>query len=411
MEGSHTTDLIEKRYIKFYLTLKFRGVRFLGFARNDKIMLLQKIILQNFRSYTQSLFDFSPHTTVIIGPNTAGKTNLMEAIWLLSSGKSFRVEKDMQMVRFEKDVARVKGMIVGSSNAKRFGMGYKSIPAAGGTEGAEGTKAEDKEVLEVMLASGETTGGRFVKRYTVNDIPKRRADFAGHLPAVLFSPEELDIVSAGPSLRRRFLDDVLEQVDVEYRRATSLYEKALRQRNALLDLAKETGRRKEEEFAYWDSLLIQNGQYITHTRELFLETINDTQKEIFDIRVTYDKSTISEERLLQYKDAEMGAGVTLVGPHRDDFSIYKDARELKYFGSRGQQRLGVLQLKLVQQRYIEKALQVKPLLLLDDIFSELDSQHMELVLSMLRDQQAIVTTTHKEFVKADHLKSATVIAL
>lgn len=351
---------------------------------NFLLMLLKQISLQNFRSYPQATFAFDPAITIIIGPNTAGKTNLMEAIWLLSTGKSFRVEKDVQMIMFDKDIARLKGKI------------------------GEGT---EKEIAEVMLAQGTTTGGRFIKRYSINDIPKRRADFAGRLPAVLFSPEELDIVSAGPSLRRRFLNDILDQVDIEYRRASILYEKALRQRNALLDLAKEIGKRNEEQFTYWDTLLIANGQYLTKKRGEFIEFINKAQKDIFDFSITYDASIISEDRLFQYREAEVGSGVTLVGPHRDDFFIYHNQQEVKYFGSRGQQRLAVLQLKLFQLQFIKQTIQKNPLLMLDDIFSELDSRHMDLVLSMIGQQQTIMTTTHKEFIDEKHLQQAKIITL
>lgn len=353
-------------------------------------MTFKEISLQNFRSYKKASFTFNPRTTILIGLNTAGKTNLMEGIWMLSTGKSFRIDKDIQMIKFGEEVASIKGLIEDSGIADNN---------------------TGKTMLEVMLAQGSVTAERFVKKYTVNAIPKRRADFGGRLPAILFSPEELDIISAGPSQRRKFLDDVLEQIDSDYRHAKILYEKALRQRNALLDIAKETGKRITEQFTYWDALLITNGSSITKKREAFIGFLNAQKKDIFACRLVYDRSTISEERLLQYKDAEAGAGVTLVGPHRDDILIYMNDHEVKYFGSRGQQRLAVLQLKLLQLQYIEQALGEKPLLLLDDIFSELDEKHMNLVLSMTTTQQTIMTTTHKEFINEKTLKNAKIIDL
>ncbi len=355
--------------------------------------MLRTLVLQHFRSYTQKSFSFNPQMTVIVGPNTAGKTNLVEAIMLLSTGKSFRAEKDMHMISFGQDVAHVQGLV---------------------TEEVEETSG-NKVKLEVTIAQGEAAGGRFIKRFSVNDVGKSRNHFVGNLPAVLFRPEELDIIVDGPSLRRNFLDSILEQVDADYRVAKLLYDKALRQRNALLGIARETGIRNTEQFSYWDNLLITNGQIITQKRQEVIDSINIAPKDIFSFTLHYDKSTISQERLWQYKDAEIGAGVTLVGPQRDDFYATmptsageQDARE---FGSRGQQRLVILQLKLLHLSFVESRLGKKPLLLLDDIFSELDESHIRLVLEKVSGRQIILTTTHKEFVENLPLKKSAMIEL
>lgn len=349
-----------------------------------ELMTLNRLVLQNFRNYQQQTFSFDSPVTLIVGPNTAGKTNLVEAIYLLSFGKSFHAEKDVQMIGFGEEIARVQGLSKNQENVK----------------------------LEVVLAQGEVTGGRFSKKFLVNDVPKRRIDFQGNVPLVLFSPEELDIVIAGPSLRRRFLDEVLEQIDQEYRLARMLYDKALHQRNALLALAKETGKRHKEQFNYWDELLITNGQQITEKREQFISFINRQEKNIFSCELLYDKSVISESRLLQYADAEVGSGVTLVGPHRDDFFVeMKNKKNVRYFGSRGQQRLTVLQLKLLQIQYISQSLGFRPLLILDDIFSELDEKNIMLVLEMVGAQQTIMTTANKEVISKQYLENMHVIKL
>lgn len=356
---------------------------------NNVAMILETLVLQNFRSYTQATFDFSPETTFIVGENTAGKSNLIEAVGFLSSGKSFRAEKELQVIRFGAEVARIKGKVTG----------------------------EETETLEAVFAFLPSQNGEpyFQKRYLINDIPKRRFDFAGTLPSVLFTPEDLEIIIASPSIRRNFLDTVLEQTDREYRLALSSYTKALRQRNALLELSRETGRRNIEQFSYWDDLLIRNGQLITRKRAGFIDFMNQEDKPLLAFSVQYDHSTISSERLAQYEHAEMGAGVTLVGPHRDDFFVTipvgADARDVRSFGSRGQQRLVVLQLKLLQIRFMEQALGERPLLLLDDIFSELDSSHIAHVLSLVGKQQTIITTTHEEFLETVPKKSATIITL
>ena len=350
--------------------------------------MLKSISLQNFRSYKKADFQFDKKT-LVVGPNTSGKTTLIETVFLLSRGKSFRTDKDPQMISYGKDLARVKGFTKQNS---------------------------EQTALEVLLTSGEVQGRKTAfKKFMVNGVAKRRADFQGFLPSVLFSPEDLELIIASPGLRRRYLNDALEQTDREYRFALINFEKALRQRNALLDLAKNTGRRNAEQFEYWDEILIENGQILTKKRGEFINYLNREHKEIFDFEIEYDKSEISEERLCQYKDAELGAGVTLVGPHRDDFIVYiknsTKGHDIKFFGSRGQQRLAVVQLKLLELLYLEKTLERKPMLILDDVFSELASGHIALILGIKNFDQAIITTTHEEFVGKKFLKDMSVIKL
>lgn len=345
-------------------------------------MFLKHLSLQNFRNYTKSSFNFTKQTTLIVGPNTSGKTNFIEAIYLLSMGKTNKDGNDENAIAFSSNLARIKGKT-------------------------------DTVDLEVVLANIET----FRKKYLVNGVSKKRLDFMGNLSCVLFAPSDLEIVIGSPGQRRKFLDEVLSQIDRDYRFAKESFERGLRQRNALLQKAREFGGRSEKEFAYWDSLLITSGNVITKKREEFVNFINNFRKDIFDFTVTYDKSIISRERLLQYQQAEIGSGVTLVGPHRDDLviSMFDSkkavARDVRIFGSRGQQRLVVLQLKLLQMEYMEKFLGERPTLLLDDIFSELDQGHIDLVLEMVGGQQTIMTTTHKEFIPKKISKDLSTIDL
>jgi len=347
--------------------------------------MLQNISLQNFRSYEKDSFSFE-NTTLIVGPNTSGKTNLIEAIFLLSNGKSFRTEKDFQMIEFNKDFARIK--------------------------------AEAEEVvLEVVLTNGQFSGAKSqYKKFLVNGIARRRVDFVSNLPAVLFSPQDLDIIIDSPSLRRNFLDDCLESVDKDYRIANLSFVKALRQRNALLEQAREDGERSEKNFEYWDKLVIENGAVLTKKRAEFIEYFNALEKDIFNCLINYDKSIISKERLLQYATEELASGVTLVGPHRDDFSIFmfnssrNNTHDVKYYGSRGQQRLAILQLKIAQIKFVEERLGKTPVFILDDIFSELDEGHINLIFNQIGKQQTILTTTHKEFIPKKMLKLMKIIS-
>ncbi len=351
---------------------------------NNVAMILRSIRLQNFRSYPKAQFEFDLGTTIIIGPNTAGKTNIVEAVSLLSLGKSFKGATDDQILRFEASHGRVIG-------------------------------TTDENKLEVIIQEKEQ--GRM--KYAVNGVAKRRVDFVGRLPAVFFSPVDLEIISGSPSHRREFLDTLLEQTNASYRRALTEYMKALRQRNALIQLVQETGKRDNERFEYWDGLLIQYGSFIHQQRASLIEFINNAGKNIFNCQLVYDHSIVSEARLNQYRDAEVGSGVTLVGPHRDDVSIImsvstkpmRGQESVKIFGSRGQQRLVVLQLKLLQLQYMEEKLSVKPLFVLDDIFSELDAGHIDLVLNQVPKQQTVITTTHEEFVASFRLSDSSVIEL
>lgn len=326
--------------------------------------MLKSITLHNFRSYKKENFTFSPDLTLIIGRNTAGKSNLIEAIYFISHGKSFRTDKDTEAIRNGVNVARVK------------------------------TETESDN-LEVVLS---TVPGKFGKKLLINGVSKRKIDFIGNLPTVLFSPQDLDLITGSPGLRRNFLDEVLEQTDRDYRFASINYIKALRQRNSLLEKVKNTGFKNFSEFSYWDNLLISNGNILTDKRADFIDFVNREKKELFDFKMIYDESTISAERLSQYKEAEESAGLTLVGPHRDDFTIEIKEGAVKNYGSRGQQRLSVLQLKLLQLDFLEEKLGERATLLLDDIFSELDEGHILHVLSLVPGQQTIITTTHEEFI-------------
>lgn len=348
-------------------------------------MYLNSLILQNFRNYSKSEFKFGKNTTLVVGPNTAGKSNVIEAIYFIASARSFRIDHDDQLIKFEKDIARIKA------------------------------KIDDKDLEVIIARAGVGEHLRPFKKYFVNGVAKRKVDFVGNFFAVLFAPSDLEIIVGAPMKRRDFIDNILIQVDREYRVAISFYEKGLRARNALLHRAKEAGVRNEKEFAYWDNLLIGQGQKITKKREEFIQYIADSKKDILDFEIFYDKSVISKDRLLQYKEAEVGAGVTLVGPHRDDFLINlitkADSHDIKFFGSRGQQRLAVLQLKFLELMFIEQRTNERPVLLLDDIFSELDEEHIQLVLKLIPNRQTIITTTHKEFIGNKLLKAMNMVEL
>ncbi len=346
-------------------------------------MILGAIKLQNFRCYKKTRFEFSPYTTLIVGQNTAGKTNILEAIYATATGKSFRAEIEKDMVSWGDEVGRV-------------------------------TVDTGEDQLELVVTTGLVGGVRApTKKYLVNGVPRRMIDFVGRCKAVLFWPEDIELVTGSPGKRRRYLDSVLVQTDREYRRCLAAYEKGLRQRNKLLFMISE-GIANRSQLMFWDHLLIKNGGYIMDTRLRFIEYLNTHLLSGVEHQIVYDKSVISEERLAKYADAEIGAKVTLVGPHRDDIFIQvkkelprsddqkvqkSEWRNLASFGSRGEQRLAVLWMKLGELRFITETVGDKPVLLLDDIFSELDAQHRDLVLALVKEQQTIITSAEEESVQ------------
>lgn len=329
--------------------------------------MIKKLNLKNFRSFTKASFDFSDKINIINAPNASGKTNILESIFLLSTGKSFKAKVEEEMINYDEEIARVDGQT-------------------------------DDTKLEVVLTRGFIDIGKNTpekvakKKLMVNGISRRMIDFSSNLKVTLFLPEDLDLVTSSPSIRRKFLDTVLSQTDRDYRRALMAYEKGVRQRNKILQKIRDEGLSRSP-LQFWDQLLIKNGNYLTDKREEFVEYINSFKSEISNnYSVEYDRSVISEARLEQYKNEEVAACTTLVGPHRDDF-IFKEAeKNLSSYGSRGEQRMAVLWIKLAELSFTEEKTSQKPTLLLDDIFSELDHMHRKVVMETINNHQVIITS-------------------
>jgi len=335
--------------------------------------MILKLFLQDFRNFNRRFLEFSPSATVIVGTNASGKTNILEAVNLLATGKSFKARVEEEMINYKKDLARVQGIL------------------------------NDETILEIMLTRGMMKLGSIDKRVArkiilVNKVGKRLTDFVGRLKTVIFKPSDLDIITASPSHRRGFMDSVLSISNYEYRRCLLAYEKGLRRRNRLLLAIRDKGLSRSNLY-FWDKLIIKNGNYISKSRNELVDFFNTFEGiKGHNFKIFYKKSAISEERLLQYKDQELAAGTTLVGPHRDDILFkFKDV-DLSKYGSRGEQRMGILWLKMAEMAYIEKNTKEKPTLLLDDIFSELDHKHRTLISGLIKNQQTIITTADEHYV-------------
>lgn len=332
-------------------------------------MKIQNLSLQFFRNHKKSNFNFLK-TTIFIGKNTSGKSSVLEAICMLSQGKSFKADKDSDVINDTSEYARAE------------------------------VKIEDENEITRLALIVASQGGKISKKYLVNNVPRRQIDFVSHLITVLFTPEDLEIVNSSPSVRRGYINSILVQANREYRVTLNTYEKALKRRNRMLYLTRENKKFfSSEEFEYWDNLVIDNGQIITKIRQEFIDYLNESEKKIFDMNIFYDKSTISKNRLEQYKSAELASAKTLVGPQRDDFIFrFPDEKAVRDFGSRGEQRLSIFQAKLIETLFLIEKTGKTPVLLLDDIFSELDEGNIHKVLDLLPHHQVIITTTHEEFI-------------
>jgi len=349
-------------------------------------MDLKYLKLQDFRNFKKKLFEFSSNTTLVVGDNAIGKTNVLEAIYLLATGRSFRATREQQMILYGKEVGRIKGEV------------------------------DDLE-LEIVLTTGEVGGEKAQrKRYLVNGVGKRKMDFVGSLRVVLFRPEDIELVLGSPGQRREYLDSVLEQVDREYRRSILAYQKGLRQRNRLLEKIRE-GEAERKQLLFWNEILVRNGDKVTRAREEYLTYVNQKLREReLDLQLSYENSIISQRRLEQYGEQEIAAGTTLVGPHRDEFLFIvqrkgKAEKDLAIYGSRGEQRMAVLVIKLAELEFVFEQTKDRPLLLLDDIFSELDHENRDEVLKLLLHQQTIVTTTDEHLIPKKYKKGVEIVSL
>jgi len=258
-------------------------------------MIVKKLFLQDFRSYTNEQVHFVPGVNVFVGDNTQGKTNLLEALFVLATGTSFRADLDRDMIHFHKEFARLTGVIEEKDGEKK---------------------------IEVMITGGSIQETRTpYKRYLVNGVGKRAVDSIGVFQAILFSPEDLDLVTSSPSVRRKHLDFFLTQVSREYRRALREYTKTVSQRNKLLE-AISVGLANERELGFWDEALLEHGTVMQQKREAFFAFMEEKKNEYTFV---YLKSMLNHESLRNYRKKEIASHSTLLGPHRDDFSFSRSS--------------------------------------------------------------------------------------
>lgn len=355
-------------------------------------MRVEELRLTDFRSYAELHAAFPPGPQVIVGPNAAGKTNLLEALAVLALGHSHRTRTDPDLVRWGAGFARLEAMVEG--------------PA--GRAPAPGAVAPPSEI-DVLLPGVGALGLR--KRVRINGVPRRADALASHLRAVTFSPEAMLLVVGPPGLRRDEIDGLAIQLWPAHRRSLATYGRALAQRNSLLRRIRE-GQASTDQLPFWDRAIIEEGGGITERRLRVIDELGGPLAEAHleiapgepELVLSYVSSAPSHagespaaalrRRLAETAEKEVWNGMTLVGPHRDDAAFQLGGRPLAAFGSRGQQRTAILALKLAELDTLRRSDGSSPLLLLDDVFSELDpDRRAHLVGRIEALPQAFITTT------------------
>ncbi|MBI4036194.1 DNA replication and repair protein RecF [Candidatus Daviesbacteria bacterium] len=340
-------------------------------------MFLKKLNLTNFRNYSNLEFTFDSRPTILIGDNAVGKSNLLEAVYLLSTTKSLRADIEEELIKRNEEFARVEGVL------------------------------ENNTQLMVII-NRPTKEVSFKKKVLVNGIARRVVDFIGNLPAVIFYPSDINMVTGSPSLRRWHLDLSLAQIDSAYKKALTIYEQFLTARNRVLKRIRE-GISRKDELTYWTDGLVEQGRIIAAKRKEFFGFIAALEKPLGRFSFKFIPSEVTVENLIETNGREIVAAATLIGPHRDDFEILQDERNLAHFGSRGEQRTATLAFKLAQLEYMAKILGTRPILLLDDVFSELDASHRAHVVDVVSKQQTIIATVELEHIPQEFLDSSRIL--
>ena len=341
-------------------------------------MILKSVELSDFRNYETLHMEFDCGTNILYGDNAQGKTNILESVYLSGTTKSHKGSKDREMIRFGCEESHIRTIV------EKNGLDYQ---------------------IDMHLKKNRSKG------IAINRIPiKKASELFGILNIVFFSPEDLNIIKNGPSERRRFLDLELCQLDKVYLYYLSKYNKILNQRNKLL---KDIQFRPDlmETLDIWDMQLVECGRKVIETRAAFVEQLNEIVYGIHknisgnkeELILKYEPDTASDElerKLNANKDRDLKFGQTSVGPHRDDLSFFIHGVDIRKFGSQGQQRTSALSLKLSEIELVKASIHDTPILLLDDVLSELDSNRQNFLLNSIHNIQTVITCTGlDEFVK------------
>ncbi len=337
-------------------------------------MIVKSLELKDYRNYGQLNIQFHEGTNILYGENAQGKTNILEAVYLGGTTKTHRGNKDRELIKFGCEEAHVRIMLERNHTSHRIDLHLKTNKAKG---------------------------------VAIDGIPiKRQGELFGMLNLVFFSPEDLCIIKDGPGERRRFIDMELCQLDKVYLYHLANYNKALAQRNNLL---KQVGFNREllDTLYLWDHKLAEHGNYIIHARQSFILELNELTKPIHkkltgdreELLLQYEPNVRSEEfedKLKKTAQKDLALKMTNTGPHRDDMSFMANGTDIRRFGSQGQQRTAALSCKLAEIELVKGIIKENPVLLLDDVLSELDRSRQNQLLNSIGDIQTIITCTGLE---------------
>mgnify|MGYP000469360555 CR=1 FL=1 len=341
-------------------------------------MIIKSIELQNFRNYEDLNISFDEGTNIFYGDNAQGKTNILEAAYLSGTTKSHKCSKDKEMIRFGEQESHIRTVVV---------------------------KKEKEYQIDMHLKHNRSKG------IAINKVPiKKASELFGILNMVFFSPEDLSIIKNGPSERRRFLDLELCQLSRLYYQNLSSYSKILNQRNNLL---KQIVYNKSlmDTLDVWNIQLVDYGKKVIKERQNFIMMLNNLIGEIHSkltsgkekLEIIYDKNVSEDEFekvLADRVHVDLNYMSTQTGPHRDDIMFMINGIDARRFGSQGQQRTVALSLKIAEIKLVKNIINDNPILLLDDVMSELDSSRREALLEEIKDIQTIITCTgYDDFIK------------
>lgn len=365
-------------------------------------MYLQKLHLENFRNFPGLDLEFQAKKgiSILIGPNAQGKTNILESIYLLSFPRSFRTKKSNELVRFEQNYYTIAGEFkTDTEQSLELKIGYQLDPLR---------RSYQKNQLQIRL-----------KEYLTN------------FQSVIFTPEDIEIITGTPSLRRRLIDSLLSQVNREYFQDIVALTKVLKQRNALLKRIRERLAQRDE-LEYWDQQLLELSLRITQFRKDFFafigarmpdvyQDISSKQEESASLDYHYSaKAKFEAGSFASYEEAlkaqiehdypqEVQSGHTLNGPHRDDFDFLLNGIPASRFCSRGEKRSLMLSLKIIELEFLEEQTKQRPVLLLDDVFSELDAERRHKLLSLTQNYQTFISTVEEKYFEGFEAKSMDII--
>jgi DNA replication and repair protein RecF len=357
-------------------------------------MRLTHLTLHNFRNYVRLDFDVPSGVTVLSGDNAQGKTNLLEAIYYLATTRSPHAGADSELVNW--------------LAAEQEPLPYTRLVG-------RMVRGASESTIEITLTQQANSETRYRKQIRLNGVAKRAMDVLGQLNVVLFLPEDITLVSGSPSLRRRYLDATLCQIQPDYCRMLSRYNQVVTQRNALLRDLRERGG-DPGQLAFWDERLVEHGAYLaSHRWEALLaldQLAHGVHGKLTDggeqLHLRYVPSVETDgpagtdavgaafrAQLRALRQREIASGMTLVGPHRDEVRFVVNDVDAGIYGSRGQQRTAALALKLAEVDLMRRETGQQPVLLLDDVLSELDEHRRRFLVHALEDgvEQVIITTT------------------